>query len=431
MGSEQDKFLETAYGIGIKLSRNAIWSSNKCNWVGPSMEFMDNTWKVVQRSYGTDLYSGTAGIGYFLSFLYAQTNDNIIKKTALGCFEQCIANLEQTPQNARIGLYTGWAGVAEVLQVCGPLLAIPEFERKAASLLESLMLSDLKESGIDVLAGSAGAIPVYLSQVHGNDDRYIKFAKQIADHLIEIAHKTKKGWSWNTLNIHSKDSSADLTGFSHGTAGIAWALMELYYVTKEEKYNSAAQMAFEYERSWFDPQYGNWPDLRNKNENNNIASLYGSVAWCHGAPGIGLSRLRAYDLSGDEVYKKEAEIAISTTYNMINQSLQTGQSNFSLCHGIAGNAELLIMAGISLKNTELINYAQEVGRAGINLYANALNPWPCGIIGAGELPGLMLGIAGIGLFYLRLHDYLNIPSILILHPQVRSFGKSGSNANVQ
>jgi hypothetical protein len=29
-------------------------------------------------------------------------------------------------------------------------------------------------------------------------------------------------------------------------------------------------------------------------------------------------------------------------------------------------------------------------------------PWPCGIPGAGEAPGLMLGTAGIGYFYLRL-----------------------------
>ena len=417
MGAEQDKFLEAAYGIGIKLSRNAIWSGNKCNWVGPSMEFLDNTWKVVQRSFGTDLYSGTSGIGYFLSFLYSQTQDNIIKKTALGCFEQCLANLEQTPANARIGLYTGWSGVVKALQVCGPLLGITEFEKQASLLVDSLMQSNLEESGIDVLAGSAGAIPVYVSQMPEDSGKYISFAKQIADYLIEIVHKTEKGWSWNTLDIHSKDHSADLTGFSHGTAGIAWTLMELYYVTKEEKYNDAAQKAFEYERSWFDPKYGNWPDLRNKNENTNAASLYGSVAWCHGAPGIGLSRLRAYDLSGGEVYKKEAEVAIGTTHKMINQSLQTGQMNFSLCHGLSGNAELLIMAGMSLKNTDFISYSQEVGDAGIKLYTNTGHAWPCGIMGAGELPGLMLGIAGIGLFYLRLYDRVHIPSILILNLQ--------------
>jgi lantibiotic modifying enzyme len=98
---------------------------------------------------------------------------------------------------------------------------------------------------------------------------------------------------------------------------------------------------------------------------------------------------------------------------MINQSLQSGQTNFSLCHGIAGNTELLIMAGTSLKNKDLINYTQHVGQAGINLYTNNSFLWPCGIVGVGESPGLMLGTAGIGFFYLRLYNSLHIPSILI------------------
>lgn len=42
--------------------------------------------------------------------------------------------------------------------------------------------------------------------------------------------------------------------------------------------------------------------------------------------------------------KEEAGIAIDTTYNMIKTSLHEGNANFSLCHGLAGNAELLVYA---------------------------------------------------------------------------------------
>lgn len=422
MDIKHNQFLETAYRIGTKLCRDAIWAGNKCNWVGPSMEYMDNTWKTVQRAYGTDLYSGTSGIGYFLSYLYSQTNDEIIKKTALGCFAQAIANINQTIPGARIGFYTGWAGIVRALQSCSPLLKTQAFEKQTALMLDSLPECNLRESGIDVLAGSAGAIPVLISQPAENSDRYISIAKKIADYLIQVAHKAEKGWSWNTLNSDSTNSANNLTGFSHGTAGIAWSFIELYNVTREEKYLQAANKAFEYERAWFNLQYGNWPDLRNNNDSNNktAVSLYGSVAWCHGAPGIGLSRLRTYDLLADETCKKEAEVAVNTTYNMINQSLQKGQSNFSLCHGIAGNAELLIMAAASLKNQNLINYVQQAGLAGINLYTKNSFLWPCGIVGIGEVPGLMLGIAGIGFFYLRLYDSLHTPSILIPNPHANS-----------
>lgn len=421
MPSEQNQFLEIAYRIGIKLCRDAIWSANKCNWVGPSMEYLDNTWKTVQRAYGTDLYSGTSGIGYFLSYLYSQTNDKIIKKTALGCFEQTVNNIHQTLPGARIGFYTGWSGIIRALQNCSSLLNTDAFDKQVASMLDSLNKCDLQESGLDILAGSAGAIPALIAQPTNNDE-HIAVAKKIAEYLIQKAYKTDKGWSWNTLDQHSADASHNLTGFSHGTAGIAWALIELYNVTKEEKYHHAAQKAFEYERAWFDSRYGNWPDLRDNHGNNNktMASIYGSIAWCHGAPGIGLSRIRTYDLLADETCQKEAQVAVNTTYTMINQSLQSGHVNFSLCHGIGGNTELLIMAGNSLKNNELTNYGNQVGIAGINFYSNNSFLWPCGIAGTGEVPGLMLGIAGIGFFYLRLHDPVRIPSILIPIPQLLS-----------
>lgn len=417
MAATTNVFLETAYKIGIQLCRDAIWSGNKCNWTGPSMEYIDNSWKTVQRSYSPDLYSGTSGIGYFLSYLYSLTNDAIIEKTALGCFEQAIANKEQISAGARIGFYTGWAGIVYALQKCGHLLNKENFDKEATGMLSAIVQCNLKESGIDILAGCAGAIPVLISHVNRQHDANLNFAKKIGSHLINVAHKTDRGWSWDTLGNKSTVFANNLTGFSHGTAGIAWALMELYEATKEEKYNEAAQKAFEYERSLFSIVYGNWPDLRNfDNAPKTNEALYASFAWCHGAPGIGLSRLQAYVLSHNPACKEEAEIAVKSTGNSISQMLQNGLINFSLCHGIGGNTEALIVGAAILKNDELINHAKQIGQAGINLYSNSGTPWPCGIIGAGESPGLMLGLAGIGYFYLRLHDHNNIPSILIPLP---------------
>jgi type 2 lantibiotic biosynthesis protein LanM len=414
MAATQNLFLETAYNIGIQLCRDAIWSGNKCNWAGPSMEYLDSSWKTVQRSYSTDLYSGTAGVGYFLSYLYSLTDDPIIKETALGCFEQAIANKEQIHTAARIGFYTGWSGIVHALQKCGPLLNKENFDKEATEMLNAIIQCNLQESGIDILAGCAGAIPVLISQRGSQNDTYLNFAKNIGSHLIEFAHKTDKGWSWNTLGSNSTTLTNNLTGFSHGTAGIAWALIELYEITKDEKYNDAAQKAFEYERSLFNAVFGNWPDLRSfDNTQKTTEELYGSVAWCHGAPGIGLSRLRAYDLSSKLICKEEAEIAVKTTSNSISQMLQNRVSNFSLCHGIGGNTEVLILGADILENNEFLNYAKKIGLAGITLYSNNGTPWPCGIMGAGESPGLMLGLAGIGYFYLRLHDQKRVPSILL------------------
>ena len=60
--------------------------------------------------------------------------------------------------------------------------------------------------------------------------------------------------------------------------------------------------------------------------------------------------------------------------------------------------------------------AEGVGRIGQAQYVQQNLPWPCGVMGGWETPNLMLGLAGIGYFYLRLHDPAMIPSTLLVHP---------------
>jgi lantibiotic modifying enzyme len=57
--------------------------------------------------------------------------------------------------------------------------------------------------------------------------------------------------------------------------------------------------------------------------------------------------------------------------------------------------------------------AEEAAVEGLRLYGASGN-WPCGTI-QGDTPGLMLGRAGIGYFYLRLADP-NVPSVLLIDP---------------
>ena len=61
--------------------------------------------------------------------------------------------------------------------------------------------------------------------------------------------------------------------------------------------------------------------------------------------------------------------------------------------------------------------AEQVGLAGVEQYRKSLSPWPCGVPQGGETPGLLLGLAGIGHFYLRLHDPAGVPPVLIILPE--------------
>jgi lantibiotic modifying enzyme len=89
---------------------------------------------------------------------------------------------------------------------------------------------------------------------------------------------------------------------------------------------------------------------------------------------------------------------------------------FALCHGAAGNAELFLDAGEILGDPGFTAIAEAIGRQGIERFHAPRRPWPSGLTTGGQTPGLMLGLAGIGYFYLRLYDSASVPSLLVVGP---------------
>jgi lantibiotic biosynthesis protein len=125
-------------------------------------------------------------------------------------------------------------------------------------------------------------------------------------------------------------------------------------------------------------------------------------------------------LESDDI-KREAEAAIRATTRVLTHPAYGLQSDFTLCHGRGGNAELLIYAGEVLGDNAFQACAEAFGQQGIESFSREKLPWPCGVPGGGETPNLMLGLAGIGYFYLRLFDPIAVPSILIVCPPAVSF----------
>jgi lantibiotic biosynthesis protein len=142
-----------------------------------------------------------------------------------------------------------------------------------------------------------------------------------------------------------------------------------------------------------------------------------AASWCHGAPGIGLSRLRALTILRTDEIHRDCEAAIRTSTVLVQQKRGTyNESNYSLCHGLTGICELLIYASQVFNNPSYKLLPIQIAMQGETNHINQNNPWPCGIP-YGEPPGLMLGLAGIGYYYLRLYDPGRVPSILILLPE--------------
>lgn len=411
-----EAFEETAFTIGAGLCRDAIWDGQRCNWLGASMEPIAGQWRVVDRSFGPDLYAGTSGMAYFLAHLYRTSREDVVRRTAEGAMRAALSRLEAIPEPARLGFYTGLTGVAFVSFTLGDAFERAEWRDQGLKLLDQVLVLEPEHQGVDVLAGVAGAIPALLSMAD-RDPRVLDRAVVLGDHLCRIASRRDLGWSWDTLGNQAL-AKDHLTGFSHGSCGIAWALLELAEVTGAERFREAADEGFRYSRHWFDAAVENWPDLRRMD--NFLPAGGGSqqageqiypIQWCHGAPGAGMARLRAFQLTGDEVRLKEAEAAIRTTCRDLQEG--KGQTNFSLCHGYAGNAELLLLADQMLGKTEYAQAARGVGSMGIRRYGQPGHEWPSGVQGGLGAPGLMLGAAGTGYFYLRLAKPEMFPSILL------------------
>ncbi|HSS50723.1 MAG TPA: lanthionine synthetase LanC family protein, partial [Thermoanaerobaculia bacterium] len=133
-------------------------------------------------------------------------------------------------------------------------------------------------------------------------------------------------------------------------------------------------------------------------------------AWCYGAPGVGLTRLRAYRHARDG----EERAAIRQEIDQaLRRTLARGPGqNHCLCHGDLGNLDFLVQAQGAFPSPEL---AADVHRfVEIVLASLDRDGWLCGTRGSIESPGLMNGFAGIGLGLLRLAEPGRVPSVLTL-----------------
>jgi lantibiotic biosynthesis protein len=408
-------FLDCADRIGAKLCRDALWDGQRCTWLGWSLELHNRAWLPAYRSLGAELYSGTSGIALFLAELLHYTGDAQQRRVLEGALNQTLSLMEAQQGAARIGFYAGTCGIAYALARIGALLGDERLVERALAEAAALKSIDPDRRLLDVIGGSAGAIPALLAlaQRHGQP-QLAAIAARHGDHLLATASRCDDGWSWDTMQVPGQ---VGLTGHSHGTAGIVTALLELHRATGEDRYRHGALQGLRYERGLFSPEHANWPDLRIMDPRTPHRQPIYNMAWCHGAPGIGLSRLRCLDLlEEDGEIRRELDAALATTCASLAPPWTPGRGNYSLCHGVAGNAELPLLAAQRLGRPELRQLAEKVGSEGRHHYSDTGIPWPCGVAGAGETPALMLGTAGIGHFYLRLHDPAAVPTALIAMP---------------
>ncbi|MGZ6604203.1 MAG: lanthionine synthetase LanC family protein [Solirubrobacteraceae bacterium] len=400
--------LEAALAVAREIVATAVWKDDRCSWVGAMPEEAGaGQMTLTFRALGADLYGGTAGVGLFLAEMAAATDDQDCRRTARAALRHAVSRIDDIPAGARCGLYTGRPGIALALALASRALDDPELDRRAREIVAG-PVSPGPEAELDLMAGSAGAIVALLALSRLlEDDTLVTAATVHGEALLDNARHTDTGLCWPSRSLVG---APGLTGLSHGAAGGAVALLELAAVTDEDRYRVAADAAFAYERGLFDPAARNWPDLRSTPSGNGDGQPTFATFWCHGAPGGALARLRALELGGGDELRAEARDALATTEAWVEAALASAAVNYSLCHGLAGNAEILL-EGRSLMSTAP-SLSHQVAASGIDTYLAQNVPWPSGAYGAAT-PCLFLGLAGIGRYYLRLARP-ELPSLLVV-----------------
>jgi class II lanthipeptide synthase len=380
---------------------SAIAPDGSARWFG--LRHLTAADRYALEPAGVALYEGAAGIAVFLATLDAVTAQRTFAPLALAA----IAPLRHgapgaTAATIGIGGGGGLGSCAYALARLARLLDEPALLDDARAL--ALRIDDAAiaaDRELDVIGGAAGAI-LGLLAVHraAPDERILARAIVAGNHLLRTRTGEPGMRAWRVRTERS------LTGFAHGAAGIALALLRLFAATGDVSFRAAAREAIAYERSVFVAAARNWPDLRAGSETQGEPVC--STMWCHGAPGIGLARLAGADIDRDEHTAREIDDAIATT---LASALRERDH---LCCGNAGRADILLEAGLRLNRAPLRERAEEmvavmIARAGSSgEYRLGFDTASCAM-----KPSLFRGAAGVGYQFLRIARPAGVPSVLL------------------
>ena len=169
-----------------------------------------------------DLYCGTAGVLLGCAEGYASGLD--VSRVATDARDRLVG-LAREPAGARLdgdSLFSGWSGVAVALRAWSRVADDDAAHGAAARI--SVEVAGRLSTGAgdspryhDVIDGDAG---ILLALIDDSSPEALDAAQVVADRLLLAAEPTEAGWQWRMVDGHTHVTP----GFSHGTAGVSFAL---------------------------------------------------------------------------------------------------------------------------------------------------------------------------------------------------------------
>ncbi len=385
------------------LMKSAIYGHDKkdVNWLGVTLigDKGKSSWDICPLN--NYLYEGISGLAIYFRAI-EKTFDNVKYKRICEAIEEnlytytdemCERSDEYEKENC--GVFNGESGLIYTYQLLYKLTEDKKYINYAEKHTQIIKPIIMRDRGYDIIYGSAGALIVLINMYElTHKQEYLELAINAGNNLLKGQIKSKEdygGW----IGAGSKQP---LTGFSHGVAGIVWALAKLWDVTKDRNILDSIRSGIKFENGFFNKEYGNWLDRRQRTEEE--YKKFGSfmTAWCHGATGILLGRAKMYQVLPEEF----REIIIKDMENALRTVMKTGyNSNDCLCHGNLGNTEIILEYCKVFDNHEVKRNCQSLRN---QIAKEICKPdYECGrsYLHGYKIPGFMTGISGMGYSLLR------------------------------
>lgn len=367
-------------------------------WIAPEYVKI-NTLADIGATYY--LYSGVTGIGIFLAgFSRATGNADAMElaRAAWVPLERLLetGDVKDVQDHLRLGIANGIGSIVYSAVLTSQLSGDASL-LDIASGFADMLTNDrlLGETDLDVEGGVAGAV-LALHRLHlaTGEQRWLDRATTAARRLVDESTLDADGRSWQ-----SDSKAPSLAGMAHGAAGIGLTLASIGASSGDRKLLDAAGQAFAWERSVFDSSTGNWPVRISDGRSINM------IAWCHGAPGIGLSRIGA---GLDETSSRsDLETAVTATRASGIHPVD------HVCCGNSGRIDFLIEASLTLGDALILEEARHRAGAMVSRAARK-GDFTLSEESGGRMfrPGFFRGLAGVGYTLLRSLEPDSLPSVI-------------------
>lgn len=422
--SWRETCIEEAAAVADRIADRAILYRDMASWVHRQILYANDKDAVDQlprlMPANPSVYSGTAGVGLMFARLSKFTDDrrhrDMAVRSLLHATRHAIYINEgkygKIGAEYRFGHYLGVPGIAwaahEVAELCESEQLARQAERLVAWVGGTMHLPGMVDL-MNGLAGGAMSLLAMGDRVPGASELARDFGKDLLSKATHDAANDSLHWT----DYMSKGKG--LNGFSHGTAGIAWSLAHLWKATGEDAYVNAVEGALRYEDLHFNPDKKNWPNFQYAPDAQ--GNLTYSAMWCHGAPGIGLSRALLEGLDPRFKRTKDIQAALETSVKLLDRQLREPGLDYQTCHGLGGLLECIWFmkdvlepgSGKALANRVLRNALEQHGREAYARWGPAVE-WPSAVT-LGPLPSLVTGTAGIAHLLLRAAEPDKVPTV--------------------